>query len=133
MDHYGITEEEVSRKRKGHQWDRDWQKPHDISFNRSTNGAIVIASIPSGRGNDLMMGCRCEIWLFPDGTYSADISGQWIFKLRGRVRTAPVEMPVDELAQLRQCPKCGSTMLEDCEDGKHCCTCGKIIYRGISV
>lgn len=78
MEHYGIEVEKARANRQGHELAGDWRKPHEVSLNKSSAGAIVVASVPSGNGNDLMMGSRLEVWLFPDGTYDANISGLWL-------------------------------------------------------
>ncbi len=89
LNHYGIPKEEARERRQGI-WGNNWRKPHLVSLDKTPVGAIVIASVPSGRGSDLMMGSRLEVWLFPDGTYEADISGLWLMshKMEGRIGKA---------------------------------------------
>lgn len=107
MNHYGISEDEARAKRQGHEWLGHWRKPHFISLNNSATGAIVIASVPSGKGNDLMMGSRLEIWLFPDGTCQANISPQWLMNphREGRIGKAAYETGCYLHPSCEECPE----------------------------
>ena len=58
------------------EFSRDW-KERPLAINTFPDGTICIASIPSGKGTDLMLGTKCEIYLYPDGTYSAEILKSW--------------------------------------------------------
>ena len=93
MKHYGISGEEAEAKREG--WDRygEWRQLHLVSLRVQPDGAIEIASYPTGKGLDLMMGSRLEVELFPDGTYTAEISPQWTFsrKQEGKIGKAALE------------------------------------------
>lgn len=127
--HLGISEAEAMAKRRNDfDWEGDW-KERPIAFNKIKGGAVVIASIPSNQGLDIMLGTKCEIWLFPDGTYEAEISKSWLTTpgKEKRYREAQVvrEVIVDK------CPKCGSRGLKKNEDGDLECICGKIIYTGL--
>jgi len=55
---------------------RDW-KERPLAINTAPDGTICIASIPSGKGIDIIYGMKCEVNLYPDGTYSADILKSW--------------------------------------------------------
>jgi hypothetical protein len=57
-------------------FDRDW-KDRPLAINTTHDGIICIASIPSGKGTDILYGTKCEIYLYPDGTYCADILKSW--------------------------------------------------------
>ena len=85
MKHYGIPEEDASAKRGG--WDHygEWRQLHLVSLRIQPDGSIEIASYPTGKRLDLMMGSRLEVELFPDGTYSAEISPQWVVRKEGRI------------------------------------------------
>lgn len=75
--HFGISEAEAAIKRQGYDWIGDW-KVHDVAFNKRQDGTIVIASVPTGKGIDLLFGMKCEISLFPDGTYEVEITRSWL-------------------------------------------------------
>ena len=77
--HLGISEDEATEKGHGYDLEFDWRE-HPVVFNKCQGGAVVIASIPSGKGIDLLAGKKCEIWLFPDGTYSMNILPSWLPK-----------------------------------------------------
>ena len=70
LDHLGVE------YRRTPNFYRDW-KERPLAINVTPDGTIHIASIPSGKGTDLIYGTKCEINLYPDGTYSADILKSW--------------------------------------------------------
>jgi len=75
---FGIDLEEFRGKMGPSASDSDWGRPHEVSCQRRSDGAIILCSVPSGLRSDMMMGCRMEVWLFPDGRYWARINGNWI-------------------------------------------------------
>ena len=93
MEHYGIPREEAEAKREG--WDGygQWRRLHLVSLRVKPNGAIEIASYPTGKGLDLMMGSRLEVELFPDGTFTGEISPQWTLspEREGRIGEAALK------------------------------------------
>jgi hypothetical protein len=56
---------------------RDWRL-REIGFNRTDAGVLVIASVPTGKRRDVLMGTRCEIHLFPDGTYWGNVDANFV-------------------------------------------------------
>ena len=111
MNHYGISEDEARDKRQGVWGDGNWRQPRLVSLEKTPTGAIVIASVPTGKRLDLMMGSRLEVWLFPDGTYSADISGQWLMSpnREGRIGKYAWETGCYLHPRCEECPE------SDCE------------------
>jgi hypothetical protein len=55
---------------------REW-RPMAIAFNETDAGVLVIASVPTGKLGDEMLGSRCEIHLRPDGTYWGEINANF--------------------------------------------------------
>jgi len=80
LDHLG------QEYRSGPNFFREW-KERPLAINNLPDDTICIASIPSGKGTDLIYGTKCEIYLYPDGTYSAEILKSWHIGLR-----QPVEL-----------------------------------------
>ncbi len=78
----------------------EWRTPHLLSINETKEGALILAS-PDG-------GSLCEIWLFPDGRYSAVFSWGW---LRRRYKGEKTSMPkfVDGCEFHRSCFECSES------------------------
>lgn len=89
MKHHGIAKVEAEAKRVSWNHYGDWRPLRQVSLRVQPDGAIEICSYPTGRGLDLMMGSRLEVELFPDGTYSAEISPQWAMMKEGRTEGRP--------------------------------------------
>lgn len=107
MKHYGISQEEAGLKRVNWNQYGDWRQLRLVSLRVQPNGAIEIASYPTDRGLDLMMGSRLEIELFTDGTYSAEISPQWLVspKREGRVGKAALKDGCYLYPSCKECPE----------------------------
>ncbi len=75
---FGLDQDEFRTRMRACSSESEWAKPHEVSCQRLSEGTIVVASVPSGKSGDLMMGCRMETWLFADGRYWSHISGLWL-------------------------------------------------------
>ena len=51
----------------------EWVRSMVMGVGHCADGTICIASVPSDKKNDVMLGVKVEVWLYPDGTYSADM------------------------------------------------------------
>jgi len=74
---FGMTDEEVHERIKDQTFDKDWWK-QPLAINRSSDGSIHIASVPSGKGIDIIWGMKFELTLYPDGRYFISTLASWV-------------------------------------------------------
>jgi len=78
---FGISEEELHERISIERFDKDWRE-RSLAINRSSDGAIHIASVPSGKGIDIIWGMKFSVTLYPDGHYYISTLASWIGEIK---------------------------------------------------